>query len=91
MKILINQGNLTVAIDLGEETFDRSVSCEETLLAAFDIISRIYSDNAVTKAYYCLGPDTMGYRRHDDSVKGKLPDYLKKKEYMFQVFHPSQK
>ena len=79
MKILINQGNLTVAaIDLGEETFDRSVSCEETLLAAFDIISRIYSDNAVTNAYCCLGPDTMGYRRHDDSVKEILLDYLKK-------------
>ena len=42
MVISIQQGNLNVAIDLGEDTFDKSVSCEEVLLAAFDIISRIY-------------------------------------------------
>ena len=47
MVISIQQGNLNVAIDLGEDTFDKSISCEEVLLAAFDIISRIYSQRGV--------------------------------------------
>ena len=78
MNISINQGNLTVAIDLGEDDFEKSVSCEELMLAAFDIISRVFSDRAVTMAYYRLDPDTKTIRNDDDPVLAMLPDYLKK-------------
>ena len=76
MVISIQQGNLNVAIDLGEDTFDKSISCEEVLLAAFDIISRrIYSQRGVVKAYYRLNPDNMDLRSKDDPVRKMCPEY----------------
>ena len=78
MVISIQQGNLNVAIDLGEDSFDKSVSCEEVLLAAFDIISRIFSQRGVVKAYYRLNPDTMDLRSEDDPVRKMEPNYLDK-------------
>ena len=77
MTISIKQGNLNVAIDLEENDFDKSVSCEELMLAAFDIISRIFSDKAVVRANYRLDPDTMDFRSEDDPVTKMLPEYLK--------------
>lgn len=77
MTISIKQGNLNVAIDLEENDFDKSVSCEELMLAAYDIISRIFSDKAVVRAYYRLDPDTMDFRSEDDPVTKMLPEYLK--------------
>lgn len=77
MTISIKQGDLYIAIDLEENDFDKSVSCEELMLAAFDIISRIFSDKAVVRAYYRLDPDTMDFRSEDDSVAKMLPEYLK--------------
>ena len=76
MVISIQQGNLNVAIDLGEDTFDNSISCEEVLLAAFDIISRVFSQRGVVKAYYRLNPDTMSLRSEDDPVTKFCPKYL---------------
>lgn len=76
MVISIQQGNLNVAIDLVEDTLDKSVTCEEVLLAAFDIICRIYSQRGVVKAYYRLNPDTMDERSEDDPVRKMLPKYL---------------
>ena len=75
MVISIHQGNLNVAIDLGEDSFDKSVSCEEVLLAAFDIISRIFSQEGVVRAYYRLNPDTMAERSEDDPVRNMCPEY----------------
>ena len=77
MTISIKQGNLTVAVDLEENDFDKSVSCEELMLAAFDIIGRVFSQTAVIKAYYRLDPDTMDFRREDDPVTKMYPKYLK--------------
>jgi len=77
MIISIKQGNITVAAELEEDDFEKSVSCEELMLAAFDIIGRIFSDKAVIKAYYRLDPDTMDFRSEDDPVTQMYPEYLK--------------
>lgn len=43
MIISIKQDNLTVAVELEEDGYEKSVSCEELLLAAYDAISRIFT------------------------------------------------
>lgn len=77
MTISIKQRNIIVSAELEENDFDKSVTCEEALLAAFDIISRIFSDKAVIRAYYRLDPDTMDFRADDDPVTQMYPKYLK--------------
>ena len=52
MTLSIKQDNLTVAVELEEDGFEKSVSCEELLLAAYDAISRIFTQKALVKAYY---------------------------------------
>ena len=73
MLISIKQDNLTVAVELEEDGFDKSVSCEELMLAAYDIIGRVYSDKAVVKAYYRTDPDGMTAREDDDPILKMCP------------------
>ena len=51
MIISIKQENLTVAVELEEDGYEKSVSCEELLLAAYDAISRIFTQKALVRAY----------------------------------------
>lgn len=69
MIISIKQDNLTVAVELEEDGFEKSVSCEEILLAAYDAISRIFTQKALVKAYYNTNPDTIDLRDEDDPVR----------------------
>lgn len=73
MIISIKQDNLTVAVELEEDGFDKTVSCEELLLAAYDIIGRVYSDKAVVKAYFRTDPDRMMERDDDDPILKMCP------------------
>ena len=73
MIISIKQDNLTVAVELEEDGFDKTVSCEELLLAAYDIIGRVYSDKAAVKAYYRTDPDGMTERDDSDPVLKMCP------------------
>ena len=73
MTISIKQDNLTVAVELEEDGFDKSVSCEELLLAAYDIIGRIYSNKAVVKAYFRTDPDSMTERDNNDPILKMCP------------------
>ena len=75
MIICIKQRNLTVSIDLGEENSEKSISCEEVMLAAFDAISRLYSDRAVVRAYYRIDPDSKSLRGDDDQILKMAPRY----------------
>ena len=50
MVISIKNDNLTVAVELEENGFDKTVSCEEILFAAYDIISRVFSQTGVIRA-----------------------------------------
>ena len=65
----IKQDNLTVAVELEEDGYEKSVSCEELLLAAYDAISRIFTQKALVKAYYNTNPDTIDLRDEDDPVR----------------------
>lgn len=67
--ISIKQENLTVAVELEEDGYEKSVSCEELLLAAYDAISRIFTQKALVKAYYNTNPDTIDLRDEDDPVR----------------------
>ena len=78
MTISIKQDNLTVAVELEEDGFEKSVSCEELLLAAYDVISRVFSQKAVINAYYNTNPDTMTLRNDDDPVRQICPTYFNK-------------
>ena len=69
MIISIKQENLTVAVELEEDGYEKSVSCEELLLAAYDAISRIFTQKALVKAYYNTNPDTIDLRDEDDPVR----------------------
>lgn len=73
MIISIKQDNLTVAVELEEDGFEKSVSCEELMLAAYDIIGRVYSDKAVVKAYFRTDPDRMTERDNDDPILKMCP------------------
>ncbi len=73
MIISIKQDNLTVAVELEEDGFEKTVSCEELLLAAYDIIGRVYSDKAVVKAYFRTDPDRMTERDDDDPILKMCP------------------
>jgi len=78
MIISIKQDNLTVAVELEEDGFDKSVSCEELMLAAYDVISRVFSQKAVVNAYYNTNPDTFTIRDDDDPVRQMRPTYFHK-------------
>ncbi len=73
MTISIKQDNLTIAVELEEDGFEKTVSCEELLLAAYDIISRVYSDKAVVKAYFRTDPDGMRERDNNDPILKMCP------------------
>ena len=77
MIISIKQDNLTVAVELEEDGFDKSVSCEELMLAAYDVISRVFSQKAVVNAYYNTNPDTFTIRDDDDPIRMMRPKYHK--------------
>lgn len=64
--------------ELEEDGFEKSVSCEELLLAAYDVISRVFSQKAVINAFYNTNPDTMTLRYDNDSVRQMCPTYFKK-------------
>lgn len=69
MTISIKEDNLTVAIELEENDFDKSVSCEEAMIAAFDVLSRIFPEESVTRAYYRIDPDGLVIRKENDPVR----------------------
>lgn len=61
MEISIKEENLMVSVNIPEEE-GKDATCEQVMLAAFDAMSRIYSDEQVIKAYYAVDPDTMALR-----------------------------
>ena len=73
MTLSIKQDNLTVAVELEEDGFEKNVSYEELLLAAYDIISRVYSDKAVVKAYFRTDPDGKTERDNNDPILKMCP------------------
>ena len=62
MTISVKQDNLTVAVELYEDGFSTFITCEDLLIAAYEVISRIFSEESLVKAYYATDPDTMSLR-----------------------------
>ena len=65
MILSIKEDNLTVSIEF-PETDEVKPSAADVLIGAYDIISRVFSQEAVIGAYYSTDPDTMDFRRKDD-------------------------
>ena len=57
MEIIIKEGSLTYIKALKDDA-----SAEEMLIGAYELISKVYSQQAVIEAYYRTDPDTMGIR-----------------------------
>ena len=55
MELIIKEGDITYI-----KSLDRYASPEEMLIGAYELISKVYSQQAVIEAYYRTDPDTMG-------------------------------
>lgn len=78
--ISIQRENLTMKYDLESDDFEKNVSAEDLLLAAFELISYFFTQNALVKAYYDLDPDCMERRKKSDPVRKYAPTYARDKE-----------
>ena len=65
MILSIKEDNLTVSIEF-PEIDEVKPSAADVHIGAYDVISRIFSQEAVIGAYYSNDPDTMDFRRKDD-------------------------
>ena len=68
MEIIIKEDNLTVSHKL-EPEWPNEVSPADAMIAAYDVLSRIFGQKAVIDAYYRTDPDTMAVRDDDDFLK----------------------
>ena len=66
MQLSLKEQNMTITMDLTPEG-DNDITAEDVLIAAYDAISRIFSQEAVIRTYHRTDPDTMALR--DDVVK----------------------
>lgn len=66
--------------DLESDDFEKNVSAEDLLLAAFELISYFFTQNALIKAYYDLDPDCMERRKKSDPVRKYAPAYARDKD-----------
>ena len=57
MEMRIKEGSLTYI-----KEFDDDVTAEEMLIGAYELISKVYSQEAVIRAYQRTDPDTMDIR-----------------------------
>ena len=57
MELIIKEGDITYI-----KSLDRYASPEEMLIGAYELISKVYSQQAIIEAYYRTDPDTMGIR-----------------------------
>ena len=57
MEIIIKEGSLTYI-----KTLDKYASPEDMLIGAYELISKVYSQQSVINAYYNTDPDTMDVR-----------------------------
>lgn len=57
MELIIKEGDITYI-----KSLDRYASSEEMLIGAYELISKVYSQEAVIRAYHRTDPDTMDIR-----------------------------
>jgi hypothetical protein len=59
MELIIKEGNFTYKKELDEYS-----SPEEVLIGAYELISLVFSQESVIRAYYATDPDTMDVRKN---------------------------
>lgn len=69
MTISIKQDNVTIAVELEEDDWDKTLSCEDAMLAAFDALRRVFPIESVTRAYYRIDPNSLGPWDRDDPLR----------------------
>lgn len=52
---------MTISMEF-KETTDKEITPEEVLLGAYDILSRVFSQEQVSRAYKNTDPDSMSLR-----------------------------
>ena len=57
MELIIKEGDITYI-----KTLDKYASPEDMLIGAYELISKVYSQQSVINAYYNTDPDTMDVR-----------------------------
>ena len=72
MILSLKDGQMTISIEF-VATDEKSITVEDVLIGAYNIISREYSQEEVIKAYYRTDLDTMDLR-----PEVEYPDYVKK-------------
>lgn len=60
MQIIIKEDDLTVTREIA--AIKGSISAESAMIAAYDVISRIFGQEAVIRAYEITDPETMDHR-----------------------------
>ena len=61
MVLSLKEHNMTISMEF-EETTDKEITPEEILLGAYDILSRVFSQEQVSRAYKNTDPDSMSLR-----------------------------
>lgn len=61
MVLSLKEHNMTISMEF-EETTDKEITPEEVLLGAYDILSRAFSQEQVSRAYKNTDPDGMSLR-----------------------------
>ena len=66
MKLSLKEGRMTISIDFGSSD-ENQITPEEVLIGAYDIISRVFSQEQVIRAYWNTDPSTMDLRTSPES------------------------
>ena len=66
MELSLKEGRLTISIDFGASD-EKQITAEEVLIGAYDIISRVFSQEQVIRAYRNTDPSTMDLRTSPES------------------------
>ena len=61
MVLSLKEHNMTISMEF-KETTDKEITPEEVLLGAYDILSRVFSQEQGSRAYKNTDPDSMSLR-----------------------------
>ena len=66
MELTLKEDRMTISIDFGSSD-ENQITPEEVLIGAYDIISRVFSQEQVISAYRNTDPSTMDLRQSPES------------------------
>lgn len=66
MELSLKEGRMTISIDF-DSSDENQITTEEVLIGVYDIISRVFSQEQVIRAYRNTDPSTMDLRTRPES------------------------